>query len=173
MIRQLLLGTALCLGLTAAAQAATTPFSLFLFSPTQTSKPADDVSGIRLGLIYGVNSSLTGIDAGGVNRLTSNLTGVQWSLWGTVEGDLTGAQLNWIAAQAKGHALGLQNAFYNQAGSLSGIQFGIVNLSGRTEGIQIGLVNMADSMKGLQIGLVNAIRTGGAFPVFPIVNWSF
>jgi hypothetical protein len=173
MIRQLLLGSALCLGLTVAAQAATAPFALFLFSPTQTTQPGDSVSGIRLGLIYGVNASLTGIDAGGVNRLTSSLSGLQWSVWGTVEGDLTGAQQNLICAQAKGHALGLQSALYSQAGSLTGIQFGVVNLSGRTEGIQIGLVNMADSMKGLQIGLVNAIRSGGAFPVFPIVNWSF
>lgn len=163
----------LALVLAGAGQAASTPFSLFLFSPTQTSQPGDSVEGIRLGLIYGRNANLTGIDGGMVNRLDGSLTGVQWSAWGTVEGSMTGAQLNGLVARAKGHALGLQAGLYNEAGSLTGIQFGLVNLSGRTEGLQIGVVNMADSMKGLQIGLVNAIKSGGAFPVFPIVNWSF
>ena len=40
-------------------------------------------------------------------------------------------------------------------------------------GVQLGLVNYAGTMHGLQIGLVNIIKQGGAFPVFPIVNWSF
>jgi hypothetical protein len=165
----LLLGSALG----APAWAASVPISLFLFSPVQTSQPGDSVEGIRLGLFYGQNASLTGVDGGLVNRLDGSLTGVQWSVWGMVHGDMTGAQFNYLGAQAKGHALGLQTAFYNEAGSLTGIQVGLVNLSGRTEGLQIGVFNMADSMKGLQIGLVNAIRSGGAFPVFPIVNWSF
>jgi hypothetical protein len=31
----------------------------------------------------------------------------------------------------------------------------------------------AQRLHGVQIGLINIIKTGGQFPVFPIVNWSF
>jgi len=40
-------------------------------------------------------------------------------------------------------------------------------------GIQLGFVNYANQLKGLQMGLANIIVRDGAFPVSPIVNWSF
>ena len=40
-------------------------------------------------------------------------------------------------------------------------------------GLQISIVNYPKRLHGLQIGLINIIAEGGAFTVFPIVNWSF
>jgi hypothetical protein len=75
-----------------------------------------------------------------------------------VDGDFTGMQTG-LVGLTKGKLEGLQWGFYNSGGHVSGVQ--------------IGIVNVTDTMYGLQIGLINVIRTGGQFPVFPIVNWSF
>ncbi|MCL5268777.1 MAG: hypothetical protein M1469_11860 [Bacteroidetes bacterium] len=57
--------------------------------------------------------------------------------------------------------------------NVEGFQYGWFNSGNHVSGFQLGLVNYAESMKGLQIGIVNIIKSGGQFPVFPIVNWSF
>jgi hypothetical protein len=71
--------------------------------------------------------------------------------------------------------MGFQGGFVNMTEShFEGLQWGFVNYhKGKVSGVQIGFVNYAGSMYGLQIGLVNIIKQGGAFPFFPIVNWSF
>jgi hypothetical protein len=58
-------------------------------------------------------------------------------------------------------------------GNFEGVQWGFVNYAQSAKGFQLGIVNYVESMHGLQIGLLNIIRQDGAFPVFPIVNWSF
>jgi hypothetical protein len=58
-------------------------------------------------------------------------------------------------------------------GNFEGMQWGFINHAGYANGFQLGIVNHADKLKGLQIGLINIIKTGGQFPVFPIINWSF
>ena len=58
-------------------------------------------------------------------------------------------------------------------GNFEGLQVGIVNHANFAKGVPFGLVNYVERMQGLQVGLVTVIRQGGAFPVFPIVNWSF
>jgi len=54
-----------------------------------------------------------------------------------------------------------------------GVQWGVINTAASWNGLQLGLVNYAQRLHGVQVGLVNIIRSGGQFPVFPIVNWSF
>ncbi|MCA9783809.1 MAG: hypothetical protein KC518_09520 [Candidatus Cloacimonetes bacterium] len=166
-------GLAFLFGTAGQSLADTKPISLFLFSPVQTSKPADSITGLRLGLIYGDNASVTGFDWGLVNHLSGDLTGLQNSAWGQIEGNLTGIQWNFLASIAKGNVTGIQGAIYNQAGNIEGIQMGWVNRANKVKGLQLGVLNMTQSMNGLQIGLVNVIKQDGAFPVFPIVNWSF
>jgi hypothetical protein len=89
------------------------------------------------------------------------------------DADFVGWQWTEAASITKGNFEGLQTSFVNYAGFANGVQIGVVNYAVSAKGVQFGLVNYVGSMKGLQIGLVNIIRTGGTFPFFPIVNWSF
>lgn len=135
------------------------PVQLALFNPVQIVPEQQSISGLRLNFLYGKNTSVEGLDLGLVNHTTSGMSqGVQFGFVGYNEADFTG----WM-----------DNTVNLSKGSCKGVQFGIVNQAGSMNGIQFGLVNYAGSMKGLQIGLVNIIKQGGAFPVFPIVNWSF
>lgn len=83
---------------------------------------------------------------------------MQFGFIGLVDSDFIGWQDNWLNVTK---------------GKFEGFQSGIVNHAKAMSGFQLGLVNYAETMNGLQIGLVNIIRQGGAFPVFPIVNWAF
>ena len=135
------------------------PIQLSLFTPIQIFPEDNPISGVRLNLIYGRNVSVTGLDLGLVNHTTKELSkGVQFGLVGLVDYDFVGWQNNWI------------NITRN---NFEGFQWGSVNYANFANGLQLGIVNYTRSMKGLQIGLVNIIKKGGAFPFFPIVNWSF
>ena len=135
------------------------PIQLALFSPVQIFSPETPIAGIRLNLLYGKNTTVTGLDWGLVNHTTSGRSvGVQWSFVGLNDEDF----------------LGWQDGFVNiTKRDFEGFQSGFVNVAGHCSGFQLGIVNYARSMRGLQIGLVNVIKTGGQFPIFPIVNWSF
>jgi hypothetical protein len=102
---------------------------------------------------------VTGLDVGFINHTTKGLSqGVQFGCIGLVDADFIGWQDNYVNITK---------------GNFEGLQLGIYNYANQMNGIQLGLVNYAVNMQGLQIGLVNIIKQGGAFPVFPIVNWSF
>ena len=135
------------------------PIQLSLFSPIQLFSETEAIAGVRLSLLYGKNTSVSGLDWGLVSHCTSGKSlGVQFGFVGLVDGDFTGWQNT--AANITRH-------------NFEGFQWGIVNYAGHASGFQLGLVNYAMSMKGLQSGLVNIRKQGGQFPVFPIVNWSF
>jgi hypothetical protein len=137
----------------------TKPIQLALFTPVQIFDEHQAIAGIRLSLIYGRNTSITGLDWGLVNHTTSGPSmGVQFGLVGLADADFVGWQDNVINVT--------KNDF-------EGFQFGLVNYARHGSGFQLGFVNYCYTMKGLQIGLVNIIKQGGQFPVFPIVNWSF
>ena len=142
-----------------AALAQTTPINIALFNPIQIFPDNQSVAGFRWNILYGKNAGLVGLDIGLVNHIgTGGLEGLQWGFVNLVNSNLTGLQ--WGAINiTQSTAEGFQWGWYNSADHMSGFQ--------------LGLVNYAVSMKGLQIGLVNIIKTGGQFPVFPIVNWSF
>ena len=135
------------------------PIQLSLFSPVQLVPEDQAISGVRLSLLYGRNTYVTGLDWGLISRSTSGMSkGVQFGLVGLVDADF----------------MGWQSTVVNiTQGDFEGFQWGLVNYAGNANGFQLGIVNYAFTMKGLQIGLVNIIKQGGQFPVFPIVNWSF
>jgi hypothetical protein len=140
-------------------QAQTKPIQIALITPVQLVPEDSDIRGIRFNLIYGRNTSVTGIDGGFINHSTNGLsTGLQFGFIGLVDSDFTGWQ---------------DNSFNITRGNHIGVQAGIFNSANKMEGLQFGLVNYAVNMKGIQIGLLNIIKQGGTFPVFPIVNWSF
>lgn len=135
------------------------PIQVSLFTPVQIFPEETSISGVRLNLLYGRNASVTGLDLGLVNHTTAGESvGLQYGIVGLVETDFVGWQ---------------DNAVNIVQGHFEGFQWGIVNHARSASGFQLGLVNYAGTMRGLQIGLVNIIRQNGAFPVFPIVNWSF
>ncbi len=139
--------------------AETRPIQLALVTPIQIFPEGDDISGIRLNLLYGRNASVIGVDWGLVNHTTTGKSmGLQHGLVGLADSDFTGWQ---------------DNAVNVVQGDFEGLQLGIVNYAHFANGLQVGFVNYARSMKGLQVGFMNIIEQGGAFPVFPIVNWSF
>ena len=140
-------------------QAQNRPIQIALVTPIQIFPEDDHIGGIRFNLIYGRNASVTGLDVGFINHTTKGLSqGVQFGFIGLVDADFIGWQDNYVNITK---------------GNFEGLQLGIYNYANQMNGIQLGLVNYAVNMKGLQIGLVNIIKQGGAFPVFPIVNWSF
>ena len=140
-------------------QAQDKPVQLALFNPVQLVPETEAISGIRFSLLYGKNTTVTGLDWGLVNHNTSGESmGVQFGLVGYVEADYVGWQDCWVNVTK---------------GNFEGLQWGLVNHANYVHGLQLGFVNHARSMKGLQTGLINIIKQGGQFPVFPIVNWSF
>ena len=159
-IRRSLLLALLALTLVAAPLLAEgNPVQLSLFNPIQLVPESEDISLVRLNLIYAKNRSVRGIDWGLINHTTGGET-VAWQmgLVGYVEADF----------------LGLQDTAFNVVkGNFKGVQFGLFNAAGNAEGFQLGFVNHAESMHGLQIGLINIIKTGSQFPVLPIINWNF
>jgi hypothetical protein len=141
------------------AQETQRPIQLSLVTPIQIFPDNYSISGLRINLLYGRNTSVVGLDLGLVNHTTTGLSqGLQLGFVNLNDADYTG----------------LEHAFVNvTTGNAKGMQWGFVNTAGFMNGLQLGFVNYAKSMKGLQIGLVNIIKQGGQFPVFPIVNWSF
>ncbi len=141
------------------AGAAERPIQLSLVTPVQIFPEKDDITGIRLNLIYGRNVSVTGVDLGLFNHCTGGESkGFQYGLVGIVDADFVGWQ---------------NNVVNFTRGDFEGLQWGFMNYAGYANGLQLGFFNYAERMKGLQIGLVNIIKQGGRFPVFPIINWSF
>ncbi len=137
----------------------TKPINVALVNPIQIFPEDNAIQGIRLNFIYGKNVSMTGFDWGLANHVgTGGFTGLQWGAVNICDGNAGGAQLGLVNFDQK---------------NVEGFQWGLYNQGDYVNGFQLGLVNSAQTMKGLQIGLLNFIKTGGQFPVFPIVNWSF
>ena len=143
--RLLLTITILAITLTAIpALAQEKPIQLSLFAPIQLVDAGNAVAGVRLSLLYGKNTSVTGLDWGLVNHSTAGISkGVQFGVVGMVEADFVGWQDNFVSITR---------------GNLEGFQSGFVNYAGHASGFQLGLVNYAVTMHGLQIGLVNIIK---------------
>lgn len=149
------------------------PIQISLVTPIQIVSPDKAVTGFRLDLIYGRNAYVVGLDVGLVNRNTVGVSqGLQWGVVNLVDAQFQGWQ-HGVVNVTKMHFEGLQSGGVNSLGTGRGVQFGIVNVAEQFNGLQLGIVNYTQRLDGLQIGLVNIIKQGGAFPVFPIVNWSF
>lgn len=168
------LGAALLVALPAPLTAQEKPVQVALVTPLQIVPEGQGVRGIRINLIYGRNTAVSGLDIGLVNQTTRGPSlGLQWGLVGLVDGDFTGWQDDFVSV-TRGRFTGFQSGAVNSAENGTGFQWGAVNIAQTMSGLQLGLVNYAARMnKGVQIGIVNIIKQGGVLPVMPIVNWSF
>jgi hypothetical protein len=141
---------------TSPAMAADKPVNLSLVSPIALVKPEDNVTVLRVDLLYGKNASVNGVDLGLVNHTTTLSSGLQWGFVNIDEGNSKGLQLSAIS-YTKGTAEGLQWSTFNYAGT--------------ARGLQLAVLNYAESLQGVQIGLLNIAKTGGRFPAMVIANW--
>jgi hypothetical protein len=149
------------------------PFQISLFDPVQVHPAEVSVYGLRLNVLYGNNTEVTGLDLGLMNRTTKGNTGLQLgmiNIW--IDGDLTGLQAG-LATYCRGAVNGGQIGGLNCSESLKGIQIGAINRVKSGTGLMIGIVNWADQLDGLQIGLVNILGNSSIFPVLPIINAEF
>jgi hypothetical protein len=149
------------------------PIQVALFTPVQIVPESQGVSVLRLNFIYSVNRSVKYFDWGLVNVTSGGPSaGVQWALVAINKGPFTGWQAA-VGAVTQGQFTGLQSGWFTSAKQGRGVQWGLVNTAEYWHGLQFGLVNYTQRLHGVQIGLINIIKTGGQFPFFPIVNWSF
>jgi hypothetical protein len=135
------------------------PIQIALFAPIQIFSEEYAITGVRWNILYGKNSSVTGLDFGLINRTTEKKSvGVQFGIMGFADRGWTGLQSNFV------------NVTRNE---FKGVQFGFLNYAEDANGLMIGVINYARRLYGLQIGLFNLIEQGGVAPVLPIVNWAF
>lgn len=163
--------------LPAPSRAQDNPFQIAFIGPTmQLVDDDEDVRGIRLNLIYGVNQNVSGLDLGLINHTNGNMTGFELGLANVTDGDFSGWQAGLINV-TQGQLTGIQfsgGALANFAEAAEGAQIAwVLNRSSYMRGFQLSLVNVAEDMYGVQVGLINVIRSKGDFPVLPLVNWKF
>ena len=150
------------------------PIQIALVNPVQIFGEDQDITGLRLNLLYGRNANVKGIDIGFIaGHTTGDGKGVQWNLVNITDGAFLGWQwgaVNLVEGDFTGYQLGL---FNRHRGRGEGFQWGWINVADDMSGFQLGLVNVSQRMYGLQIGLVNVIQSKDSLPILPIVNWSF
>ena len=156
------------------------PFQIALVGPTiQLVDDDEDVRGIRLNFLYGVNENVSGLDVGLVNHTNGSMSGVQFGIINLTDGGMTGWQSG-VVNVSQGSFTGLQWAPWsilslaNFAEAAEGAQIAAAfNRADYMRGFQLSLVNVVDDMHGVQVGLINIIRSKDKYPVLPIVNWKF
>lgn len=156
------------------------PFQVALIGPTmQLVDDDEDVRGIRLNLLYGVNRNVSGLDLGIINHTNGEMTGVGFGVVNVVDGGFSGWQAGMVNV-TQGQFTGLQWAPWtilslaNFAEAAEGAQIAAAfNRADYMHGLQLSLVNVADDMYGIQIGLINIIRSKPSLWILPIVNWKF
>jgi hypothetical protein len=156
------------------------PFQIAFVGPTmQLVDDDEDVKGIRLNLIYGVNRNVSGLDIGLINHTNGEMAGVGVGIVNVADGAFTGWQAG-VVNVSQGQMTGLQwspwsiLSLANFAVAAEGAQIAAAfNRAEYIDGFQFSLVNVADDMYGVQVGLINIIRSKPDFWILPIVNWKF
>ena len=162
------------------AQGQENPFQIAFVGPTmQLVDDDEDVRGIRLNVIYGVNQNVSGLDLGLINHTNGEMTGVGFGVVNVVDGGFSGWQAGMVNV-TQGQFTGLQWAPWsilslaNFAEAAEGAQIAAAfNRAEYMHGLQFSLVNVAEDMYGVQIGLINIIRSKPSLWILPIVNWKF
>lgn len=164
---------------------AETPFQLGV--PRQNMPADESVKGVRLNLLYGKNTNMSGLDLNilalgetnnftgvqipiffglGANKVNNSFTGVGLGAANIHLGQSTGVVIGGInfTNDFNGLQLGIVN--FNQGESL--VDIGFVNYAEKTT-FQLGMVNFTNDLQGVQIGFINFAKNG-FFPVFPFFN---
>jgi len=132
-------------------------------------RPAD-VVGLRVGIPYGSNDAITGIDVGFWGQ-----SDYAWAFQVNVVANIVRDTMGGIQVglyNEAGNLTGIQVGLWNRAPTLAGAQIGIINLADEADGFQIGLINRTELMHGYQFGLVNVIRESPV-PFCTVLNFYF
>jgi len=139
---------------------------LSFIGPVQLVPESRNVSGLRLGLFFGKNAEVSGLDIAAGGTYSGSFSGLQVSgFLNWVDVDATGVQLALLGNSAKGEMTGLQVGFMiNGATRLSGVQIGGIFANIAREGgagLQVGVSNFnGGKFTGVQVGLIgNAFRS--------------
>jgi len=157
----------------------------FQFNVLDNQMPASqDVSGLRLNLLYGKTANVTGVDFNlialgesdnfkglqfgfiGANKVNNSFTGVGLGIVNLHSGSSTGVL--WGLVNMSNDVKGVQFGTVNYSTGRSTVDFGFVNIS-QGAAFQMGLFNMTDDLTGVQLGLINMAKTG-FLPIFPFIN---
>jgi hypothetical protein len=160
----------------------------FQFNVMDKQMPASqDVSGLRLNLLYGKTANVSGLDLNilalgeadnftgvqipiffglGANKVNHTFKGVGFGLVNMNGGESTGALFGLV--NMTHNVRGLQVGTVNISDGRTTVDIGAVNISKGTA-FQLGLFNMTDDLTGVQIGIINMAKTG-FFPIFPFFN---
>lgn len=192
----LVVGLVLVLG--AKSHAANSPFGLAIVPGIQY--PSDDyiLAGMRVGVLWGTQAEVYGLDIGGLGNVTNtafggtaisgifNLNRGSADVWGlqfagignfnlgatNVHGLQLSLLMNYNPGETsiKGFAIAPLNL--GPATKVYGMQIGIYNSASEVYGLQIGLINTAKTLRGVQIGFLN-FHESGIFQVSPLLNIGF
>ena len=145
-----------------------------------------NVDGVRLSILYGQNSSMSGLDLGffslsesekmsgaafvfGIHRLTGGMDGgAAFSLVNLHAGNDTGfnaAFVNMVDSAENALDLG----FVNIASGTTMVDIAALNLSDESTA-QLGFVNVTKHLTGFQLGFIN-VADNGFLKVFPFFNF--
>lgn len=91
---------------------ADSPVQMAFFYPIQIVDKLDDIKGIRLNAIYGVNGAVSGLDIGFANVTTHEQKGLQIGFFNMTE-----------------NMSGIQIGMFNRTEWLNGIQIGFLNMN--------------------------------------------
>jgi len=158
----------------------------FQFNVLDNQMPASqDVSGLRINLLYGKTANVSGLDLPifalgetnnftgvqlpffiGANKVNNTFKGVGFGLANIHGGESTGAILGLV--NMTHNVNGLQWGAVNISDGRTTVDLGLVNISNGTT-FQLGVFNMTEDLTGVQIGLINMAKTG-FFPIFPFFN---
>lgn len=100
--------------------------SVSVINPIQIVNKAEDVKGLRLNLIYGVNNDVSGIDLGLINKSTGEQRGIQLGLYNSTF-----------------DFYGLQVGLINKTDWLDGVQIGLINIHAEGERSFFPIVNFS------------------------------
>jgi len=185
--------TALACGMLSAAETPArdeTPVAVAVLPSLQYPSTAQDVLGLRFGLLASEHRNVSLLDinllaalttgeelglqlSGIYNRIGSGVGVLQLGgLANDCRRDFTGGQVSAFYNRTEGAFWGLAVGALNMSADLNGIQVGLVNRCKVLEGLQVGVVNYAEEAEGLQVGVVNVMRDG-KWPVLPLINFGF
>ncbi len=181
------------------ASAGVSPFGFSVIDPVQVPFRDFSITGLRMSVLWGNHSSVSGIDFGGIGNITqqhfggigissifnlnngtSTIVGLQFAGFANMNMNkatilgiqaTAGVNLNNAESSLVGAQIaGVSN--YSPYTDVYGFQLSMYNRGHTVTGFQIGLVNDADLLHGIQIGLLNFNRKG-MFSVAPVINIGF
>ena len=146
------------------------PFQVSVFPSLQIFDEDVHITGLKLNLLYGYNTAVSGFDIGLCGG-AGDFEGVQVNFLNNVEEIASGLRISLLNLSDDFEGIEIAPINYSSV-TADGLRIGLVNVTQESKGLQIGLVNYTRFMKGVQIGLINVIAESKV-SFMPILNARF